>query len=189
MTRTATTVVLTPRQVSALASPARLEIAEAFGALGRASARELAAHLGRSPGAVYHHLRALEQAGIISVVAHRAGPRRPEAVYAAAAQRLAVAAGPSRAADAAMARTLKAVLRQAARDVDPALAMGREALLGRFHGLQLAAALSPKDFTRVLALLGRIETIFRRANRTRSAPESVARWTTLLTPIRRGGRR
>ena len=186
MTRTAATVVLTPRQVSALASPARLEIVEAFGALGRASARELAGHLGRSPGAVYHHLRALEQAGIVRVVARRAGPRRPEAVYAAAAQRLAVAAGPSPAADAAMGRALTAVLRQAARDVGPALAMGREALLGRFHGLQLAAALSPEEFKRVLALLARIEAIFRRANKARSDPGTIARWTTLLTPIRRG---
>jgi hypothetical protein len=64
--------------------------------------------------------------------------------------------------------------------------MGREALLGRFHGLQLAAALSPEDFKRVLALLGRIEAIFRRANKARSDPGTIARWTTLLTPIRRG---
>jgi hypothetical protein len=85
-----------------------------------------------------------------------------------------------------MARALKAVLRQAARDVDPALAMGREALLGRFHGLQLAAALSPDDFERVLALLGRIEAIFRRAGKVRSGAGTMARWTTLLTPIRRG---
>ena len=47
--RAAPTTVLTPAQVRAVASPSRLEIVEAFGALGRASARELAAHLGRSP--------------------------------------------------------------------------------------------------------------------------------------------
>jgi DNA-binding transcriptional ArsR family regulator len=67
-------------RLTTLASPARLEIVETFSALGRASARELAAHLGRSPGAVYHHLRALEQAGLVREVARRAGTRRPEVV-------------------------------------------------------------------------------------------------------------
>ena len=59
------TLVLSQRQTGLLISPARLEILEAFGALERASARELAAHLGRPPGAVYHHVRMLTQAGLI----------------------------------------------------------------------------------------------------------------------------
>ena len=184
--KTPATVVLTPAQARLLASPARLEIVEAFGALGRASARELAAHLGRSPGAVYHHVRALEQAGLFREVARRAGSRRPEAVYAATGGRFAVAAGPKlAAAGQPAAATLKAVLRQAARDADRAFA-GETKAKGRFHGLQLSAALLPADVKRVLALLEQVEAIIREASRQRSqAGETFFRWTTLFMPISR----
>ena len=180
-----TTAVLTPAQARALASPSRLEIVEAFGAIGRASARELAAHLGRSPGAVYHHVRALEHAGVIREVARRPGPRRPEAVYAPAAGRLAVAAGHRLGDQQAAVRALKAVLRQATRDADGLFVRGVETLKGRFHGLQLSAALLPADIKRVLALLGELEAVFREANRTRSRAGDIFRWTSLFMPIGR----
>ncbi len=183
--RTPATTVLSPAQVRALASPSRLEIVEAFGALGRASARELAAHLGRSPGAVYHHVRALEHAGIVREVARRPGPRRPEAVYAPTAGRLAVAAGQRVGDQHAAARALKAVLRQATRDVDGVFEQSVESLKGRFHGLQLSAALAPADVKRVVALLGELEAVFRDANRVRSRAGDIFRWTSLFMPIRR----
>jgi DNA-binding transcriptional ArsR family regulator len=187
MARRAATTVLTAAQARALASPSRLEIVEAFGALGRASARELAAHLGRSPGAVYHHVRALEYAGILREVARRPGPRRPEAVYApaSAAGRLAVAAGQRVGDQQAAVQALKAVLRQAARDADALFAEGAATLKGRFHGLQLSAALAPADVKRVLALLGELEVVFREANRERSRGGEIFRWTSLFMPIRR----
>lgn len=179
------TVVLSPAQARLLASPARLEIVEAFGALGRASARELAAHLGRSPGAVYHHVRALERAGLLREVARRAGSRRPEAVYAAAGGRFAVAAGPSTPEGRPAVATLKAVLRQAARDTERAFA-GEVDAKGRFHGLQLSAALLPADVKRVLALLGQVEAILREAGRQRpQVDETYYRWTSLFMPIGR----
>ncbi len=183
--RTAITTILTPAQARVLASPSRLEIVEAFDALGHASARELAAHLGRSPGAVYHHLRALEHAGMVREVARRPGPRRPEAVYAPAAGRLAVAAGERVGDQQAAARVLKAVLRQATRDADGLFVQGVERLKGRFHGLQLSAALTPAEVKRVLALLGELETIFREANRARSHAGDIFRWTSLFMPMRR----
>src|SRR5262245_2281296 len=102
-------LLLDRRQTALLLSPARLEIVQAFAALGRASARELAAHLRRPPGAVYHHVRMLEQAGLIAEVGQRKGPRRPEAIYAPVAERLAVAAGSSADADRQALRTLRAV--------------------------------------------------------------------------------
>lgn len=180
------TVTLSPAQVRLLASPARLEIVEAFGALGRASARELAAHLGRSPGAVYHHVRALEQGGLLREVARRAGSRRPEVVYAATGSRFAVAAGPSRPdGRPGAAAALKAILRQAARDADRAFTGEIEAK-GRFHGLQLSAALLPADVKRVLGLLEQVEGILREAGRQRAQTgETYYRWTSLFVPIRR----
>src|SRR5262245_30142353 len=172
------TLVLSRRQTGLLISPARLEILEAFGALDRASARELAAHLGRPPGAVYHHLRTLTQAGLVVEVGVRPGPRRPEVVYAPAASLLAVRAGASRSGDRQALRTLQAVLRQAGRDVEAAVARGPALLKGRFYSGQVNSALTPRDVKRVVALLHQIEAVLRRADRKRSTrTDDIYRWT------------
>ena len=180
------TLLLSRRQTGLLISAARLEIVEAFGALGRASARELAAHLGRPPGAVYHHVRMLAQAGLIAEVEVRRGVRRPEAVYAPVASRLAVAAGASRAGDRQAIRTLQAVLRRAGRDVEAAFARGPALLKGRFYGAQLSSGLTARDVKQVIALLGEIEALLRRANRKPAAAAGdVYRWTGVFVPLGR----
>ena len=179
-------LVLNRRQTRMLVSPARLEIMQAIDGLGRASAREVAAQLGRPPGAIYHHVRMLEQGGLIVEVERRAGTRRPEAVYATAAERLAVAAGASPSADQQALQALRAVLRQAGRDVDAAFALGTAKLKGRFHALQLSAPLGPRDVKQVLALLGRIDTLLRRSTGSPSKPGAVIfRWTSVFVPLDR----
>jgi DNA-binding transcriptional ArsR family regulator len=180
------TLVLSGRQTGLLVSPARLEILEALGALERASARELAAHLGRPPGAVYHHVRTLAQAGRIVDVDVRRGSRRPEVVYALAASRLAVAAGASVSGDRQALRTLQAVLRQAGRDVEAAFARGPASLKRRFYGGQVSSALTPRDVKRVIALLEEIESLLRRAKRKGSGrTDDVFRWTGVFVPLGR----
>ena len=180
------TLVLNRRQTGTLISPARLEIVEALSALGPASARDLAAHLGRPPGAVYHHVRRLEQAGLIAEVDTRRGPRRPEALYAPVADRLAVAAGASRGGDRQALQTLSAVLRQAGRDVEAGFARGPALLRGRFHGAQLSSALTPREVKRVIRLLEQIEATLRHATRApRGRADDIYRWTSVLVPLGR----
>jgi len=180
------TLVLSRRQTGLLISPARLEILEALGTLERASARELAAYLGRPPGAVYHHVRMLTQAGLFVEVAIRRGSRRPEVVYAPAAPRLAVKAGASPSGDRQALRTLQAVLRQAGRDVAAAVGRGPALLKGRFYGGQVSSALTPRDVKRVIALLDEIEALLRRAKRKRSnGADDIYRWTTVFAPLGR----
>jgi DNA-binding transcriptional ArsR family regulator len=186
MSRRAGTLVLSRRQTGLLISPARLEILEALGALDRASARELAAHLGRPPGAVYHHVRTLAQAGLIVEADVRRGSRRPEVVYTGAAARLAVAAGASPSGDRQALRTLQAVFRQAGRDVEAAFARGPASLRRRFHGLQMSSALTPREVKRVIALLEEIESLLRRAKRKPSSgADDVYRWTSVFLPLGR----
>jgi DNA-binding transcriptional ArsR family regulator len=186
MNTKAETLVLSRRQTGLLISPARLEILEALGALERASARELAAHLGRPPGAVYHHVRTLTQAGLFVEVDVRRGSRRPEVVYALAAPRLAVAAGASRSGDRQALRTLQAVLRQAGRDAEAAIARGPALLKGRFHSGQVSSALTPREVKRVLALLEEIEALLRRATRKQSGrADDIYRWTSVFVPLGR----
>jgi DNA-binding transcriptional ArsR family regulator len=178
-------LLLNRRQTATIISPARLEVVEAIAALGRASARELAVYLGRPPGAIYHHVRVLEQAGVIAEVGRR-GPRRPEAIYAPVATRLAVPAGMSPEADRQALQTIRAVLRQAGRDVDAAFARGAATLKGRFHGAQFSAALKPRDVKRVLALLAELDDLLRRAKRVRPRPtDEVFRWTSVFVPLER----
>ena len=180
------TLVLSRRQTGLLMSPARLEILEALGALDRASARELAAHLGRPPGAIYHHVRTLAQAGLIVDVDVRRGSRRPEVVYALAAPRLAVAAGASRSGDQQALRTLQAVLRQSGRDVAAAFDRGPALLKGRFYGGQVSSALTPRDVKRVIALNNEIEALLRSAKRKRSnRTDDIYRWTSVFVPLGR----
>jgi DNA-binding transcriptional ArsR family regulator len=186
MSGKARTLVLSGRQTALLISPARLEILEALGALERASARELAAHLGRPPGAVYHHVRTLAEAGLIVDVDLRRGSRRPEVVYGLAAPRLAVAAGASPGGDRQVLRTLHAVLRQAGRDVEAAFDRGPASLKRRFHGLQVSSALTPREVKRVLALLEEIEALLRRAKGRRpGGADDIYRWTSVFVPLGR----
>lgn len=186
-TRAGGSLVLSPAQADELVSPPRLEIVEALSALGRASVRDLAAHLGRSTGAVYHHLTALRRAGLVREVARRPGPRRPEAVFALAASTFAVGVGASARSAVQTTRVLQAVLRQASRDAQAAFTADPPALKGRFHGLQLTATLDPVEVRTILSLLLRVERIFRRANR-RPRRNAAFRWTSLFLPIeRRGG--
>jgi len=180
------TLVLNRQQTGLLVSPARLEILEALDALGRASARELAAHLSRPPGAVYHHVRTLASAGLIVEAGVRRGSRRPEALYAPAAERLAVAAGGSTAGDRQAVRTLHTVLRQAGRDVEAAFVRGPALLKRRFYGGQVSGALTPVEVKRVMALLAAVEAILRRAKRRRpGAADDIYRWTSVLVPLGR----
>ena len=180
------TLVLNRRQTGALISPARLEIMEALDALAPASARDLAARLGRPPGAVYHHVRRLEQAGLIAEVDTRRGPRRPETLYAPVADRLAVAAGASRGGDRQALQTLSAVLRQAGRDVEAGFARGPALLRERFYGAQLSSALTLREVKRVIRLLEEIEATLRHATRApRGRADDIYRWTTVFVPLGR----
>jgi predicted ArsR family transcriptional regulator len=73
---------LTQEQLESLTSPVRLAIVQRLDVDRQATARELAQRMGRQVTAIYHHIRQLEDVGLLRVVAERKGARRPEAVYA-----------------------------------------------------------------------------------------------------------
>jgi DNA-binding transcriptional ArsR family regulator len=82
---------LSPVQLESLTAPTRLAIAQRLEIDRQATARELARRMGRPVTALYHHLKQLEDVGVLRVVARRKGTRRPEAVYALAAEYLSAA--------------------------------------------------------------------------------------------------
>ena len=76
-------------QVEAIAHPARQEIVDRLVAAGPMSARELAASIGRNVTTLYHHLKQLEEVGLIEQASSEALARgRPYVVYKPIAPRV-----------------------------------------------------------------------------------------------------
>lgn len=75
-------------QLESLTSPIRLAIIQRLDIDKEATARELAQKMGRPVTSIYHHLKQLEEVGLLYISAERSGVRRPEAVYAMAVGRL-----------------------------------------------------------------------------------------------------
>ena len=73
---------LTQVQLENLTSPIRLAIVQRLEIDKEATALDLARRMGRPVTSLYHHLKQLQEVGVLRVVAERKGARRPEAVYA-----------------------------------------------------------------------------------------------------------
>ncbi|MCC6677407.1 MAG: helix-turn-helix transcriptional regulator [Phycisphaerales bacterium] len=74
-------IIHAPAQIRALASPARQEIVDALVAAGPCSIAELAAHTGRAPDSLYHHIRLLKKSGLILERNPRKSGRHIAAIY------------------------------------------------------------------------------------------------------------
>src|SRR5690349_18270302 len=72
-------------QLSALASPARLEVIDTLTRLGAVSLAELAAALGRPADGLYYHVRALEKVGLVAAAGTRVVAGRRERLVRAVA--------------------------------------------------------------------------------------------------------
>jgi predicted ArsR family transcriptional regulator len=83
--------LLNQNQLESLTSTVRLAIVQCLEMDHEATAREIAARMGRPVTALYHHIRKLEDAGVLRMVGERKGLRRPEAIYALAAGQLSTA--------------------------------------------------------------------------------------------------
>src|ERR1051325_7884251 len=110
--------------LKALAPAARQELISEIGRSG-ASARELAARLGRSRQALHFHLAALEKAGLVRVAEERGTGREAERVYAIVPGALNLAASQLSAREWALAaRATHSMLRLTSREFDAAVARG-----------------------------------------------------------------
>lgn len=73
---------LTEAQLESLNSPMRLAIIQRLEVDKEATVRELAHRMGKAATALYHHIRELEENGLLRIIGERKGTRRPEAIYA-----------------------------------------------------------------------------------------------------------
>ena len=75
-----------PKQLNALVSAVRQEIADILGEMDTASVAEIASALGRPADALYFHLRALTRAGLVRQAGYRKRGRHKEALYRTAGE-------------------------------------------------------------------------------------------------------
>lgn len=138
-----------PAQLQAIASPPRQRLVAALEAIGPASVRELAEHLGRSAQSLYFHLRPLVACGLVEEAGERKRDRQTERIYRLVAVRLRIAGdvGDPDYRDA-MAEMCRSVARAAERDYCRGLEAERARLHGRARNLSLHhyhVHLTPRD--------------------------------------------
>jgi predicted ArsR family transcriptional regulator len=176
---------LSQAQLESLTSPVRLAIAQRLEIDKEATARELAGRMGRPVTAVYHHLKQLEEVGVLRVVAERRGTRRPEAVYALVADYLSSAeAVKTPRGTRSYSRAAARVAHAGARAFAAAAAQGRS----RFDGEQRNATVKyyllradRKKIARITSLLDELDD-----SATQSCEEGEEiQLTILLSPVPR----
>jgi DNA-binding transcriptional ArsR family regulator len=141
--------------VRALVAPARQEIVDVLESAGARSVAELGALLGRPADALYHHLRRLEQVGLVALHERRQNGRHVFAVYDLCTRpvRLNYAA-PVRHGD--IARVVAAAQRLTWREFRRALAAGTGVVEGPQRTLRGGRAkgwATPERLARVNALV------------------------------------
>ena len=108
---------LEPHQLDCLSSPVRAELLELLTRAGRASAAELAADMLRTPHSLYHHLRALEEAGLIRRESElQVTGGRGSAVYVPVSRRFAMPRDIDQRSGESVVRATRAMLRKANRE-------------------------------------------------------------------------
>ncbi len=111
-----------PEQWVALSSEVRLQIVDLLEADGPRSVAEIAAEVGKTPHALYHHFRKLEQVGIIQIDHTRRSGSREEAVYDVCGRPVVLRLAPDTEATRAMkVKSARKLLRQAERNYEAAM--------------------------------------------------------------------
>jgi DNA-binding transcriptional ArsR family regulator len=127
----ARTLVSRLDQMSALASPVRLELIDALARMGQASLAELAQALGRPADGLYYHVRALQKVGLVRPAGSRTRAGRREAVVRSTAREYALRYAAMPAAHARAVNGIVAgIMRLGARDFRRALATGTNRVEG-----------------------------------------------------------
>jgi DNA-binding transcriptional ArsR family regulator len=174
-------IIRDPKYFKALTSAQRLELISSLGDAGPGTIAELAERLGRTPHSLYHHMKMLLDAGIVSAV--RAGKKKKEAVFTLTS--LKIMLGPdrkSRAAVLATKRSLDSILNITSREVYEALSSGakKEGQDREIYAARLKGRFPQNTLRSVNKLLDNIENVVRKE--TKDSTGKVYALTIVLTP-------
>jgi predicted transcriptional regulator len=134
---------------AALSSPFRLELVGLFGEQEQLSVSDMAARTGRPATSLYHHLKVLEDAGVVRAAGTRPKGKRFETVYEVAESVLALAHDPEDPVSRSeIARAVQTTFRNVSRDFIAALDrddLQQEGSARNIFNLHLHARLSPRQ--------------------------------------------
>lgn len=175
-----------PRQIEALATPARQEVIDALQVNGPCSVAELAASLGRAPDSLYYHVRKLEKVGLIVPAGARTSGAREEILYDTPASRVAIDVEPETPEQKkSLMRLVSSALRMAERDLraalDAGLAVYRRSTARNAWGGRVKGWLTDEELATVRDHIEAVnEIVLRSRQRSGSALHAV---TFVMTPI------
>ena len=109
--------VLERTQLKALASAVRLDLIDHLAAHGPMSIKELAASVGKKPPSIYHHIRLLQDVGLVQEAGARVVNRKVEKLYSTPSRRMRLSRALADAANSEIMEEIVSVLcRQTERD-------------------------------------------------------------------------
>jgi len=157
---------------AAVASPLRLEILGLFVSAEPLAISDMAALMNRTAGSLYHHVRILEQAGILKQTGTRPKGKRHEALYLPTAPRFEydTSSGGEDAVTGAVKLTA-AGFRAAERDLEAALRSDNPQMQGPdrdFYALRLHFRASPEHLAKINQHMNAILDLIRPDGKTAS---------------------
>ncbi|MGN6514497.1 MAG: winged helix-turn-helix domain-containing protein [Rhizomicrobium sp.] len=174
---------LSQTQLKSLTSPIRLAIMQRLEVDKKATARELASRMGRPVTALYHHLKLLEDVGVLRVVAERRGTRRPEAVYAMVGDQLSSAdAVKTRQGRETYARAAARVADAGSRAFRAAVARGNPKFNGEQRNAMVKYFILRADRKKLAHLNALLDELEAEATRSCEDGEEI-QLTVLLSPL------
>jgi DNA-binding transcriptional ArsR family regulator len=175
-------IIRDPKYFKALTSAQRLELISSLSDDGPGTIADLAERLGRTPHSLYHHMKTLLDAGIVSAV--RAGKKKKEAVFTLTSQKIMLGPDPkSSAALLATKRSLDSMLSTTCREVYEALLSSTAKKQGRdreIYAMRMKGRFPQDTLRSVNKLLDNIEKVVRKEKHNSGG--KVYALTIVLTP-------
>lgn len=178
-------VVHDERQLRTLASPSRQAIVDAVVAAGPCPMKDIAVHVGRPAGALYYHVRALCDVGLLTARPAKAGRGRPGMLFDVPGRPMAIRYEPEAVRTRPpMRRIVNAMTRAAARDFAkgyrPGVAVSGE--VRRLWAGRFEAWLTDTELRAVNRLLTRLTRLIQNGARRDAAQARLHSLTFVLAP-------